>query len=182
MVYFVFGIKGVPIPNDLKISRREVDKPSNFTVAGSNVYFASNDSTTGTELWSMPVSVFEFGKISGQVTKDTGEPFPDILVEVFDGSMTKIGEAYTDIFGHYIVTDLIARPDYVARANGTGGYITQTVTAVTVTVPDYTIVDFVLSPGGDISGNITASGHRRWPRTSWPLQPWTKMWRKRPWI
>jgi ELWxxDGT repeat protein len=129
--------------------------PSNFTVAGANVYFVANDSTTGTELWSMPVSIFEFGKISGQVTKDTGEPFPGIQVEVFDGSMTKIGEAYTDIFGHYIVTDLIARPDYVARANGTGGYITQTVTAITVTVPDYTIVDFVLAPGGDISGNIT---------------------------
>ena len=108
-------------------------------------------------------------RVSGTVTNPSGgAPLSTITVELLSGSGKVVRSAITDMFGHYTVDRLAAGTYYARTLNDRGFVDTVYVDAACgtcdprsgtpIVVPsstDVTGIDFVLAPGGIVSGAVS---------------------------
>jgi hypothetical protein len=111
------------------------------------------------------------GLITGNVTNSSDQPLADVNITVFDSSGEWVDEVATDASGNYVTGGLATGTYYVrAEAFGlvdelydnracAGGNCNPTDgTPISVTAPNPTSnINFVLSPGGTITGRVTAA-------------------------
>ena len=115
------------------------------------------------------------GRITGTVTNSNGQPLANVEINVFDSTGEQVDELGTDASGSYATGSLASGTYYIA-ADGFGVVDELfddklcantfcdrlTGTPITVTSPATTSnINFVLSPGGTVTGKVTAAAWRR---------------------
>ncbi|MCP4655749.1 MAG: hypothetical protein GY856_10055 [bacterium] len=135
---------------------------------GTPVVVRTNTMTMGVDF-----ALDEGGVLSGLVTQTaTGDPIPDVRVEIFDSTGDRKGYDYTDAAGNYSVEGLLSGTYYAATdsslvadelfddlpcpGGAPYGCDPTTGTPIAVTVNATTAgIDFVLDRRGAVSGTVT---------------------------
>lgn len=119
------------------------------------------------------------GSISGWVVQaDTGKPFDNLEVDIFESEGHTVAYGYPDASGYYTVNDLPAGTYYARTYVYEDYYIDQEFDRIPCPCSDYyhyyatpiivtpggntSDISFSIAPGGDIAGRVTAGGSSVW--------------------
>ena len=126
--------------------------------------------TVGSTTPGINFSLDRGGRIAGVVTDEgTGQPISGVNVAIVDASGRSFTSGTTNAFGQYLTSSGLPAGTYFARTNNSLGYLNERFggtlcignclvtggTPITVTGTATTAgIDFVLAPGGRISGQV----------------------------
>ncbi len=112
-------------------------------------------------------------RVRGRITDAGGNPLPNVNVQIVNSVGPYVSDAWTDQSGDYVSYNGLPNGTYYVRTDARGQFLDElynnlpchfgcTVTSGTPVViaggADATSIDFVLSPGGRITGRVTDAG------------------------